>query len=124
MVNRLYGLLSAFTSVAVIATPQSVEDNLNWLIRAFFGITVAIIGYFVKKMMDEKANDRKRLARVETRAAHHNLILKLWIEHIGNDLEARQGNVGRRATDVALANLLTAIRGIQEDEEDGNNLAG
>ena len=128
MISRLYGSFSLATSIAVIATPQSVEENLNWLIRAFFGITIAVIGYFVKRVMDERTNDRIRLHKVESAVVNNTLIINLWIEHFSQHIETiaeqvdeRGGHVGRRASDIALANLLTTIRKAQEQ---GNGQVG
>lgn len=119
MFGKAYAAFSFVTATAIVATPQSVEENLNWLIRAFFGITIAIITYLLKQVNEQRIKDRQRLAKVEKQAGHHNMILKLWIEHIGQDIDSRNGKVGRRDSDVALANLLTAIRGVQEEDENG-----
>lgn len=128
---RIYAVLSYFTS-AVVVLDVPIDDNLNWLIRLLFGASLTMLGYLLKKVADQLSADRKsdraRLDKVEKKTANHNLILKLWIEHLGEQLDSRTvtgGGVGRRATDVALANLLTALRGIQEEEEEhGSRLAG
>lgn len=104
------------SAALVVQTAQYPSDLLDWILKGIIVSALTLLGYFIKetaKMIKEKS---KQVEDHEARLKDHDLIIQLWAESLGKELDARGGHIGRRHTDVALANLVTAIRRIQNGE--------
>lgn len=106
----------AWTASAAILAGTSTypAELLDWVLKGIIVTALTLLGYFIRetaKMMKEKA---QQVEDHESRLKDHDLIIGLWAETLGKELDAREGHVGRRHTDMALANLVTAIRRIQD----------
>lgn len=120
--NRLVDGLAGsgwVTSIALVANAGLESDLVNWAIKAFLASSVAAIGYFLRDIA-KTIKETKTQTEDNARAIQqHDTIINLWIESLGKEIENRHGHVGRRRTDQSMANLITAIRGVQgrTDEE-------
>lgn len=71
-----------------------------WIWRAFVSILIVIVGYFLKKLLDEsKEQNKNRDKKIEDLVkltAAHEVMYELWIDNLSDELHPEGG---RRKTD-------------------------
>lgn len=103
--------LFAYTLIGLIATalaPEMTEAVVPvWIWRAFVSILIVIVGYFLKKLLDDnKEINDKRDKKIEEQnekisnlikiTTAHEVMYELWIDGLAGEL---QPDGGRRKSD-------------------------
>lgn len=105
--NGLFSYSLAGLAISTLA-PEITEAVVPvWIWRAFVSILIIVVGYFLKKLLDDnkEINDKRdkkvedlerRLADMTKLTAAHEVMFELWIENLADEL---QPETGRRKTD-------------------------
>lgn len=87
--------------------PTTIGFDLNdlavWIFRSFVGLSIAVIAYFLKGMIDDnKEEDKKRDKRLEDCddnykdlikvTAAHEVMYQIWLEDLANYTHPVEGN--------------------------------
>jgi hypothetical protein len=110
----LFAGVSWVTSAAILIQSTAETEIVNWIIKAVLAGALAITGYYLRDTAKTIRDTKKKADDTELRVNDHDLIISMWVESLGKELDSREGNVGRRHSDFAMANLVTALRRIQE----------
>lgn len=114
-----YAGVSWITSAIILLQSHVEAEFLNWLVKAVVAGAIAVIGYYLRDTAKTIQETKKEADRLKDIVGDHDTIIAIWAENLGRELDARNGNIGRRHSDMGLADLVTAMRKINERNGEG-----
>lgn len=107
----------SYAAAVLAAVPTTNDDLIGWLLKAIFGLMLAIIAYFVKKIADQISANQVTLDKHGRMLRRHNVLFLFYLKQAQADLESRGGENGRRKADQSLVSLLEAVAAEGELED-------
>lgn len=112
-VSKLFPFIAGICSIALIAADVGDGSQVLWLFRTVLAVAVAIIAWFLKRMVDDsKIENDKRDAKLESLlrvTTAHEVMYQFWLEELAGEIHPIDG---QRKTDK-LHKLIVSLAELQ-----------
>lgn len=96
LTSKILPIYATLTGVAMIADGSPTDGMVIWAFRGFVGLCLAVIAYFLKRMVDDsRAADRERDRKIDALevnyiemikvTAAHEVMYEFWLENLTNN---------------------------------------